>query len=97
MLAAWVLPLVSIAPNRLVSGQGVYLWSVWQALGGKTINVLFISLTVTLLLLGLALSFKPGRWLSQAAVVLVGTALLSLLALAGSCCAIAGSGGLGGR
>lgn len=83
-LAAWALPLVSVAPNRLVSGEGVYLWSVWQALGGKKINVLFISLTVTLLSLGLALSFKPRRWLSQAAAVLVGAIMLSLLALAGS-------------
>ena len=73
--AAFGLPLVNVAPNRLVSGEGVSFWQVWQTLAAPT-NVtepaahwplwLFTITLLLLLALSLAVALRwvgdPPRW-----------------------------------
>ena len=72
LAAAW-LPFVNYAPNRLVSGEGRALWSVWSFPA-------YWLLPVPLLLVGL--SFLPGR-AALAATLLLGQGLFILLAWGG--------------
>ncbi|MDD2880773.1 MAG: ABC transporter permease [Rhodoferax sp.] len=83
------LPLVTVAPNRLVSGQGVTLWQVWQTLAAP-VNALGISapeqmLLMAMLLLALlaALFLESQRWAGAAVLVLAGLLMPGLLSLCG--------------
>lgn len=92
------LPLVTVAPNRLVSGQGVSLWQVVQtlaspinALSGSgtgqalALQEMLVAAIATLLLLGLlvALFLKPPRQAGAAVLVFAGTLMPGMLALCG--------------
>jgi len=83
------LPLVTVAPNRLVSGEGVSLWRVGQTLAAP-IEALGVSWTMqllmvaTLLMVCLAAVFlKTPRWAGAAVLVLAALLMPGLLALGG--------------
>ncbi len=83
------LPLVTVAPNRLVSGQGVSLWQVMQTLaapmevlGGSSLVQLFTAVLLLMAFLA-ALLFKPPRWAGSAALLFAGVLLPGLLVLCG--------------
>lgn len=70
MLAAvWLLDVVSVAPNRIVSGEGVGLIEAMGWMGASLVSAVILTL--------LALSLQPSRQGYQ--VVLVGVSLLLLL------------------
>lgn len=80
LLAAVGLPLLNVAPNRLVSGQGVSLWSVLRDLGWAA-GALG---TALLLALGCMAWGQPSRWGKGCQVLLACALLVGLLALAGA-------------
>jgi osmoprotectant transport system permease protein len=71
--AAGGLPFLRVAPNRLLSGEPVYLWDVLQLLGNQQIDALILSLVV---LLSIAV-WQPGQRLTQALLILTMAACLS--------------------
>ena len=71
--AAGGLPFLRVAPNRLLSGEPVYLWDVLQLLGNQQIDALILSLVV---LLSIAV-WQPGQRLTQALLILTMAASLS--------------------
>ena len=71
--AASGLPFLRVAPNRLLSGEPVFLWDVLQQLGNQQIDALILSLVV---LLSIAV-WQPGQRLTQALLVLTMAACLS--------------------
>lgn len=71
--AASGLPFLRVAPNRLLSGEPVYLWDVLQQLGNQQIDALILSLVV---LLSLAV-WQHGQRLTQALLILAMAASLS--------------------
>jgi osmoprotectant transport system permease protein len=71
--AAGGLPFLRVAPNRLLSGEPVYLWDVWQQLGVQQIDALLLGLVV---LLCIAV-WQPGKRLIQAFIILTMAASLS--------------------
>jgi osmoprotectant transport system permease protein len=71
--AAGGLPFLRVAPNRLLSGEPVFLWDVLQQLGNQQIDALILSLVV---LLSIAV-WQPGQRLTQALLVLTMAACLS--------------------
>ncbi len=87
--AALWMPLVTVAPNRLVSGQGVSLWQMWQTLAaplqavGVSAPVQMLVAAVLLMALLAALFLKPPRWASAAVLVLAGMLMPGVLALCG--------------
>ena len=74
LLAAAALPFVNFAPNRLVSGDGLWLWQVWSfpPLALLPIPVLFI-----------ALCYLPGRAVSLLILLLAQSGFTLLLWLGG--------------
>ena len=93
--AAIGLPLVNVAPNRLVSGQGVSFWQVWQTLAapqGAAEPVVHwpLWLLITTLLLGLGLTVvlkwvgKPPPWVSGLLLAGVCALMPGLLLLCGA-------------
>ena len=96
--AAWTgLPLVSTAPNRLLSGQGASLMQVLQAAaGGWSLLVVGCAVLVGALLVLLA-RWPDQRMVQCVLLVALGTGFLGLLALAGQHAAAADlqTGGLG--
>ncbi|HCA1153634.1 TPA: ABC transporter permease, partial [Klebsiella oxytoca] len=53
LLLAMALPFINYAPNRLLSGEGRWLWQVWPWLAGVQAGAaLFIAL----------LCWRPGRF-----------------------------------
>lgn len=83
------LPLVTVAPNRLLSGQGVSLWQVLQSLAALTPALGWVpwltaaSLLTALLAFLVALFAWPPRWAGPAVLVLTGLLLPGLLLMAG--------------
>jgi osmoprotectant transport system permease protein len=71
--AAGGLPFLRVAPNRLLSGEPVYLWDVLQLLGNQQIDALIMVLVV---LLSIAV-WQPGQRLTQALLILTMAACLS--------------------
>ena len=71
--AAGGLPFLRVAPNRLLSGEPVFLWDVLQQLGNQQIDALILSLVV---LLSIAV-WQPGQRLTQALLILTMAACLS--------------------
>jgi osmoprotectant transport system permease protein len=71
--AAGGLPFLRVAPNRLLSGEPVYLWDVLQLLGNQQIDALIMVLVV---LLSIAV-WQPGQRLTQALLILTMAASLS--------------------
>ena len=71
--AAGGLPFLRVAPNRLLSGEPVYLWDVLQQLGNQQIDALLLGLVV---LLCIAV-WQPGQRLIQAFIILTMAASLS--------------------
>jgi osmoprotectant transport system permease protein len=101
LLAAWGvlagLPLVSSAPNRLLSGQGQSLWRVLQSLDGVwQTGALALALGTGACLVGLCLPAWQKRS-TGFLLVLLGLGVWALSALAGQFAAGSGaaSGGLG--
>lgn len=76
MAAVW-LPLVTVAPNRLLSGQGIGFGPVLQA------SVQALGCLPLPLLLGLALWPRPARWVNGLVALLAGGLIWGLLALVG--------------
>lgn len=74
LLAAAALPFVNFAPNRLVSGDGLWLWQVWSfpPLALLPIPVLFI-----------AFCYLPGRAVSLLILLLAQSGFTLLLWLGG--------------
>lgn len=56
------LPLVNVAPNRLVSGQGVLLWNVWQDMAVPTVAWGFFVPFQCVVGAVLLLIFAAGLW-----------------------------------
>ena len=84
--AAGGLPFLRVAPNRLLSGEPVYLWDVLQQLGNQQIDALMVALVV---LLCIAI-WQPGQRLIQALLILTMAASLSgVWLLAGNFASIA--------
>jgi osmoprotectant transport system permease protein len=95
--AAFGLPLVNVAPNRLVSGEGVSFWQVWQTLAAPT-NVtepaahwplwLFTITLLLLLALSLAVALRwvgdPPRWAGGLLLAGVCALMPGLLLLCGA-------------
>ena len=79
--AALGLPLLNVAPNRLVSGQGVLLSVALQGVAGLPGVAIMISAGAVLVTAGLA---KPSRWLMGAVVVLTCGLMAGMLALSGA-------------
>lgn len=74
LLAAAALPFVNFAPNRLVSGDGLWLWQIWS----------FPPLALLLVpLLFVLLSFLPGRLASLLILLLAQVGFTLLLWLSG--------------
>jgi len=71
--AAGGLPFLRVAPNRLLSGEPVYLWDVLQQLGSQQVNALLLGLVV---LLCIAI-WQPGQRFIQALLILTMAASLS--------------------
>ncbi|MFN5420259.1 MAG: hypothetical protein ACK49Q_06530, partial [Burkholderiales bacterium] len=71
--AAGGLPFLRVAPNRLLSGEPVFLWDVLQQLGNQQIDALILSLVV---LLSIAV-WQPRQRLTQALLILTMAASLS--------------------
>ena len=71
--AAGGLPFLRVAPNRLLSGEPVYLWDVLHQLGSQQIDALILALVV---LLSIAV-WQPGQRLTQALLILTMAASLS--------------------
>ena len=71
--AAGGLPFLRVAPNRLLSGEPIFLWDVLQLLGNQQIDALILSLVV---LLSIAV-WQPGQRLTQALLILTMAACLS--------------------
>lgn len=83
------LPLVTVAPNRLVSGQGVSLWQAWQALavpmkamGVSSLAQMLMGMILLMAFLA-ALCLKPPRWAGGAVLLLAWVLMPGLLAFAG--------------
>jgi osmoprotectant transport system permease protein len=83
------LPLVTVAPNRLVSGRGVSLWQVGQTLAAP-INATGVSAPEQMVLMAMllmtllaALFLKPPHRAGAAVLVFAGTLIPGLLALCG--------------
>lgn len=79
--AAWGLPLLNVAPNRLVSGQGVSFLLVLQGVAGFPAIALLASAGAMLVAAGLA---RPSQWLMGFVLVLTGGLMAGLLALSGA-------------
>jgi osmoprotectant transport system permease protein len=75
------LPLVNVAPNRLLSGQGVSLWQAAAAAPGPATAAL-LSGGVLMLAVLLALLRPASHW-RPAALLALGTGVLALAAVAG--------------
>ena len=71
--AAGGLPFLRVAPNRLMSGEPVYLLVVLQQLGSQQFNVLMLALVV---LLCIAV-WHPGQRIAQALLILTMAASLA--------------------
>jgi osmoprotectant transport system permease protein len=71
--AAGGLPFLRVAPNRLLSGEPVYLWDVLQQLGSQQIDALILAFVV---LLCIAV-WQPGQRITQALLILTMAASLS--------------------
>jgi osmoprotectant transport system permease protein len=71
--AAGGLPFLRVAPNRLLSGEPVYLWDVLQQVGNQQIDALLLGLVV---LLCIAV-WQPGQRLIQALLILTMAVSLS--------------------
>jgi osmoprotectant transport system permease protein len=71
--AAGGLPFLRVAPNRLLSGEPVYLWGVVQQLGSQQIDALILAFVV---LLCIAV-WQPGQRITQALLILTMAASLS--------------------
>lgn len=92
LAAAVGLPLVNVAPNRLVSGQGVSLGAVLQQLGDLPSQVgafmpaaVYGVATVFLLVMGLGVGgFRSSRWIHGAVVALAGALMLGMVLLTGA-------------
>lgn len=95
--AALGLPLVNVAPNRLVSGQGVSLGQVWQTLAAPQGAADFAGswlfwpvVGALVVLLGLRLTAArtragtPPRWVGVLLMAAMGATLLGLLLLCGA-------------
>jgi osmoprotectant transport system permease protein len=95
--AALGLPLVNVAPNRLVSGDGVSFWQVWQTLAAPTGVTeqaahwplwLFTITLLLLLALGLAVALRwvgdPPRWAGGLLLAGVCALMPGLLLLCGA-------------
>lgn len=80
MAVLWGLPFLQIAPNRLVSGQPIYFFSIVPAAPW----LLVLILMVTLLALTVTCFFKPSRALLVAAMLLAVACIACLLWLAAS-------------
>ena len=79
--AALGLPLLNVAPNRLVSGQGVSLSTVVQAFSGFSGIAMLIVAGALLLAAGFA---GPTRWVMGGVLALTFGLIAGLLALAGA-------------
>ena len=77
------LPLLNVAPNRLVSGQGVSLWDVLQTVGGSSKGLIGFGL-VAVALLCMAVWVKPARWVRYGVVALAWGLVLGLVVLSGA-------------
>ena len=95
--AAFGLPLVNVAPNRLVSGEGVSFWQVWQTLAAPTGVTepaahwplwLFTITLLLLLALSLAVALRwvgdPPRWAGGLLLAGVCALMPGLLLLCGA-------------
>ena len=71
--AAGGLPFLRVTPNRLLSGEPVYLWDVLQQLGSQQIDALILAFVV---LLCIAV-WQPGQRITQALLILTMAASLS--------------------
>ena len=71
--AASGLPFLRVAPNRLLSGEPVYLWDVLQQLGSQKIDALLLGFVVLLCIA----FWQPGQRLIQALLILTMAASLS--------------------
>ena len=71
--AACGLPFLRLAPNRLLSGEPVYVSDVLQQLGSQQIDALLLALVVLLCLA----FFQPSKRLIQALLILTMAASLS--------------------
>jgi osmoprotectant transport system permease protein len=80
LLAVVGLPFLNVAPNRLVSGQGIALWSVLSDLEWSV----WAPGAALLLALGGMARAKPSRWGRGCQVLLACALLVGLLALAGA-------------
>jgi osmoprotectant transport system permease protein len=81
--AAICLPLLNVAPNRLVSGQGVALLDVLIAVADSSMGLIgFGWLAATLL--GMALGLKPSRLARYGVVTLAWAMVVGLVALTGA-------------
>ncbi len=77
LAALWLLPFLRVAPNRLLSGQGVALESLID--GGRLVLLL-----LALAWLALAALLPPGRGVHLSTAIVSAGLLSALLALAGS-------------
>jgi len=73
--AAGGLPFLRLAPNRLLSGEPVYVSDVWQQLGRQQIDALLLALAVLLCVA----FWQPSKRLIQALLILTMAASLSAL------------------
>jgi osmoprotectant transport system permease protein len=82
--AATCLPLLNVAPNRLVSGQGVLLWEVLQTvLSSRKVGVQWGGVAAVALGCGVVWG-KPSRVMHGAIVALAFAVVPSLVALSGA-------------